>query len=63
MSLIGKEVEPFKLQAFQNGEFIDVTEENFKGNGVFSAFIQQILLSFARLNLKICKINMKHLKS
>ncbi len=31
MSLIGKEVQPFKAQAFKNGEFIEVTEENFKG--------------------------------
>lgn len=31
MSLIGKEVQPFKAQAFKNGEFIEVTEANFKG--------------------------------
>ncbi|WP_070120880.1 alkyl hydroperoxide reductase subunit C [Bacillus marinisedimentorum] len=31
MSLIGKEVQPFKAQAFKNGEFIEVTEENMKG--------------------------------
>jgi len=31
MSLIGKEVQPFKAQAFHNGEFIEVTEQNFKG--------------------------------
>ncbi|WP_100401320.1 alkyl hydroperoxide reductase subunit C [Bacillus sp. FJAT-42315] len=31
MSLIGKEVQPFKASAFQKGQFIDVTEENFKG--------------------------------
>ncbi len=31
MSLIGKEVLPFKASAYHNGEFIDVTEENFKG--------------------------------
>ncbi|WP_062352796.1 alkyl hydroperoxide reductase subunit C [Bacillus kwashiorkori] len=31
MSLIGKQVEPFSLKAYQNGEFLDVTEENFKG--------------------------------
>lgn len=31
MSLIGKEVIPFKAQAYQNGEFIEVSEENFKG--------------------------------
>ncbi|GAA4719406.1 alkyl hydroperoxide reductase subunit C [Brevibacillus fulvus] len=31
MSLIGTEVKPFKAQAFHDGKFIDVTEENFKG--------------------------------
>ncbi|WP_018662803.1 alkyl hydroperoxide reductase subunit C [Heyndrickxia acidiproducens] len=31
MSLIGKEVLPFKAQAFHNGEFIEVTEQDFKG--------------------------------
>lgn len=31
MSLIGKEVEEFKAQAFKNGEFIEVSQENFKG--------------------------------
>lgn len=31
MSLIGTEVKPFVAQAFHNGEFKQVTEENFKG--------------------------------
>ena len=31
MSLIGKKVEPFKAMAYKNGEFIEVTEEDFKG--------------------------------
>ncbi|KXG09033.1 Alkyl hydroperoxide reductase subunit C [Anoxybacillus sp. P3H1B] len=31
MSLIGKEVQSFQAKAFHNGEFIDVTEQNFKG--------------------------------
>lgn len=31
MSLIGTEVKPFKAQAYYNGDFIEVTEENFKG--------------------------------
>ncbi|NLC17734.1 MAG: peroxiredoxin [Clostridiales bacterium] len=31
MSLIGTQVKPFKAKAYQNGQFIDVTEENFKG--------------------------------
>ncbi len=31
MSLIGKEVIPFKAQAFKNGEFLEVSENDFKG--------------------------------
>lgn len=31
MSLIGTEVKPFKAQAFHNGKFVTVTEEDFKG--------------------------------
>lgn len=31
MSLIGKKIEPFKAQAYRNGEFVEVTDENFKG--------------------------------
>ena len=32
MSLIGKEVQPFKAQAYKNGEFIEVTEQDLKGH-------------------------------
>ncbi|BFQ95885.1 alkyl hydroperoxide reductase subunit C [Enterococcus cecorum] len=32
MSLIGKEVIEFKANAFHNGEFIEVTNEDFKGH-------------------------------
>ncbi len=32
MSLVGKEVLPFKAQAYKNGEFIEVSEETFKGS-------------------------------
>ncbi|WP_428908080.1 alkyl hydroperoxide reductase subunit C [Niallia sp. Krafla_26] len=31
MSLIGKEILPFKAMAYQNGEFIEVTDETLKG--------------------------------
>lgn len=31
MSLIGTEVKPFKASAYHNGNFIEVTEANFKG--------------------------------
>ncbi|THE10641.1 peroxiredoxin [Bacillus timonensis] len=32
MSLIGKQVEPFTLQAYKNGDFIEVTEADLKGH-------------------------------
>ncbi|MBD8007668.1 alkyl hydroperoxide reductase subunit C [Bacillus norwichensis] len=32
MALIGKEVEAFTAQAYKNGDFIEVTEENLKGH-------------------------------
>ena len=32
MSLIGKEVIEFKANAFHNGEFIEVSNEDFKGH-------------------------------
>ncbi|CDQ18530.1 peroxiredoxin (alkyl hydroperoxide reductase subunit C) [Halobacillus karajensis] len=31
MALIGKEVQPFQAKAFKNGDFIDVSEQDFKG--------------------------------
>ena len=31
MSLVGTEVKPFKASAYHNGEFIEVTEADFKG--------------------------------
>jgi NADH-dependent peroxiredoxin subunit C len=31
MSLIGTEVLPFKAQAYHNGKFVEVTEQDFKG--------------------------------
>ncbi|NCU18766.1 alkyl hydroperoxide reductase subunit C [Pallidibacillus pasinlerensis] len=31
MSIIGKQIEPFTLQAYRNGDFVEVTDEDFKG--------------------------------
>lgn len=31
MSLIGKEVLPFTAQAYHNGDFVTVSDENLKG--------------------------------
>ena len=36
MSLINTQVQPFKVQAYQNGKFIEVTEQSLKGQ--WSAF-------------------------
>ena len=38
MSLIGKEVLPFKAMAYRNGEFVEVTEEDFKGKWSVASF-------------------------
>lgn len=38
MSLIGKKVQPFTAQAYKNGEFITVTEEDFKGHWTVVCF-------------------------
>ncbi|WP_462410127.1 alkyl hydroperoxide reductase subunit C [Neobacillus sp. Marseille-QA0830] len=38
MSLIGKEVQPFLAQAFKNGEFIEVTDADFKGHWTVVCF-------------------------
>jgi len=32
MSLINTQVQPFKVQAFHNGKFIEVTEASLKGD-------------------------------
>lgn len=37
MSLIKKQVSPFKVQAYKNGEFIEVTEQDLKGH--WSVFV------------------------
>ena len=31
MSLINTQVQPFKAQAFHNGKFVEVTEQNLQG--------------------------------
>lgn len=50
MSLIGTEVLPFKASAFQDGKFIDVTEENFKGKWSVVCFYPLTSHSYAQLN-------------
>ena len=50
MSLINKKVSDFKVQAYQNGEFKEVTSEDLKDTGQYSYSIQQILLLFVQLS-------------
>ena len=38
MSIIGTEVQPFTAQAYKNGDFVEVTEENFKGQWTILCF-------------------------
>ncbi len=38
MSLVGTEVKPFQAKAYHNGEFIDVTEQDFKGKWTVLCF-------------------------
>ncbi len=50
MSLIGKNLEDFKVQAYHNGNFKEVSKEDVLGNwGIFFS-IQQISHLFAQLN-------------
>ncbi len=50
MSLIGKEIKKFKAQAYQNGEFKEITKEDLLGkwNVLFS--ILPILLLYVQQN-------------
>lgn len=38
MSVIGTKVKPFNAQAYKNGSFVEVTEENFKGQWTVLCF-------------------------
>ena len=59
MSLIGKKVGDFKVQAYINGEFKEVTLEDVRGAGAYFSSILRILLLFAPQSWKIWQINMK----
>ena len=50
MSLINTEVKPFKATAYLNGEFIDVTEADLKGQWSIFFFYPADFTSFARLS-------------
>ena len=59
LSLVGKEIIEFSAQAYHTGEFITVTDEDIKGNGLFSASTLQIFHLSAQLNSVTFKNNMK----
>ena len=61
MSLVGKEIIEFSAQAYHDGKFITVTNEDVKGNGQFFVSTQQTFHLFAQLNLVTFKSNTKHL--
>ena len=50
-TIINTQVPEFKVQAFQNGEFRTVTNEDIKGNGQSSSFTQLTSLLFALQSL------------
>jgi len=41
MSLIGTEVKPFTAEAYHNGKFITVTEQDFKGKWSIVVFLSR----------------------
>lgn len=63
MSLIGKEVQPFKASAYHNGKFIDVTEENFKGKWSIVCFYPADFTFVCPTELEDLQNNYEELKS
>ncbi len=50
MSLIGKEVQAFRAQAYQQGKFVEVSEQDLKGRWSVCFSTQQTLHLFAQQN-------------
>lgn len=63
MSLIGTEVKPFKANAYQNGEFIQVTEEDLKGKWSVVAFYPADFTFVCPTELEDLQNNYEALKS
>lgn len=63
MSLIGTQVKEFKASAFQNGNFIDVTEENFKGHWSIVCFYPADFTFVCPTELEDLQDNYETLKS
>lgn len=58
MSLVGKEMIAFSADAYRNGEFIKVTSEDVKGNGLSFVSIPQTFHLSAQQNWEICRSSM-----
>ncbi len=63
MSLIGTEVKPFKANAYQNGEFIEVTNEDLKGKWNVVAFYPADFTFVCPTELEDLQNNYETLKS
>ncbi|SHJ95898.1 peroxiredoxin (alkyl hydroperoxide reductase subunit C) [Clostridium amylolyticum] len=63
MSLIGKEIQPFKASAYHNGKFIDVSEENFKGKWSIVCFYPADFTFVCPTELEDLQNNYEELKS
>ena len=59
-SLINEEVKAFKVQAYHNGAFEEITREDILGHWSVFSFIRQILHLYVLRSLAIYKIFMKH---
>lgn len=62
MSMLGKEVADFSVQAFVNGEFKTVTKRMFWAIGAYFSSIRRILLLYVLRNWKTCRTNMRILR-
>ncbi|TYQ12688.1 UNVERIFIED_CONTAM: peroxiredoxin (alkyl hydroperoxide reductase subunit C) [Acetivibrio alkalicellulosi] len=63
MSLIGTEVKPFTAQAYQNGKFLTVTEEDFKGKWTVICFYPADFTFVCPTELEDLQNNYEQLKS
>ena len=55
--IINSQLPEFKVQAFQNGSFKTVTNEDVKANGLFSSSIRQTLRLYVLPNWWILQKN------
>lgn len=63
MALIGKEIKPFKADAYHNGEFINVSDEDLKGKWNVIMFYPADFTSVCNSELEDLQSNYENLKS